>query len=49
MKKTLKGDFGEMELETRQRKGTFAPKIVAKGQARFTGFGDKIVRDIRAA
>src|SRR5450755_1417914 len=44
MKKTLKGDFGKMELETpRDRKGTFAPKIVAKGQTRFTGFDDKIV------
>src|ERR1039457_1345036 len=44
MKKTVKGDFGEMELETpRDRKGTFAPKIVAKGQTRFTGFDDKIV------
>jgi transposase-like protein len=27
-----------MEVETpRDRKGTFKPKIVAKGQARFTG------------
>jgi transposase-like protein len=43
-KKTLKGDFGEMELETpRDRKSTFAPKIVAKGQTRFTSFDDKIV------
>ena len=43
-KKTLKGDFGEMELETpRDRKGNFAPKIVAKGQTRFTGFDDKII------
>jgi putative transposase len=43
-KKTLKGDFGEVELETpRDRKGTFAPKIVAKGQTRFTGFDDKII------
>src|SRR5450432_369386 len=43
-KKTLKGDFGELELETpRDRKGNFAPKIVAKGQTRFTGFDDKIV------
>ncbi len=45
-KKTLKlkGDFGELELETpRDRKGTFAPKIVAKGQTRFTGFDDKII------
>ena len=43
-KKTLKGDFGELELETpRDRKGTFEPKIAAKGQTRFTGFDDKIV------
>jgi putative transposase len=42
--KTLKGNFGEMELETpRDRSGTFEPKIVAKGQTRFTGFDDKIV------
>ena len=43
-KKTLKGDFGEIELQTpRDRKSTFEPKIVAKGQTRFTGFDDKIV------
>ena len=42
--KTLKGNFGEIELETpRDRNGTFEPKIVAKGQTRFTGFDDKIV------
>src|SRR6516164_51799 len=42
--KTLKGDFGELELETpRDRKATFDPKIVAKGQTRWTGFDDKIV------
>jgi putative transposase len=42
--KTLKGDFGEVPLETpRDRNGTFEPKIVAKGQTRFTGFDDKIV------
>ena len=42
--KTLKGDFGEIELETpRDRNGSFEPKIVAKGQTRFTGFDDKIV------
>ena len=42
--KTLKGNFGELELETpRDRNGTFEPKIVAKGQTRFTGFDDKIV------
>jgi putative transposase len=43
-RKTLKGDFGEIELETpRDRKATFEPKIVAKGQTRFTGFDDKIL------
>jgi putative transposase len=42
--KALKGDFGEMPLETpRDRNGTFEPRIVAKGQTRFTGFDDKIV------
>src|SRR5271170_1533889 len=42
--KALKGDFGEMPLETpRDRKGTFEPRIVAKGQTRFTGFDDKII------
>lgn len=42
--KKLKGDFGELELETpRDRNGTFEPKIVAKGQTRFTGFDDKIL------
>src|SRR5213082_1177092 len=38
--KALKGDFGETP---RDRNGTFEPKIVAKGQTRFTGFDDKIV------
>ena len=32
--KTLKGEFGELELETpRDRQATFEPKIVVKGQA----------------
>src|ERR1700680_4963752 len=43
-RKILKGDFGELELETpRDRQASFEPKIVAKGQTRFTGFDDKIV------
>jgi len=43
-RKRLKGDFGEVELETpRDRNGSFEPKIVGKGQTRFTGFDDKIV------
>lgn len=43
-RKVLKGDFGELELETpRDRNASFEPKMVAKGQTRFTGFDDKIV------
>ena len=43
-KKKLKGDFGEIELETpRDRNASFEPKIVAKGQTRFKGFDDKIL------
>ena len=43
-RKKLKGEFGEIELETpRDRSGTFEPKIVAKHQTRFTGFDDKIL------
>ena len=43
-RKTLKGDFGEVELETpRDRNGEFAPQIVQKNQTRWTGFDDKIL------
>lgn len=43
-KKTLKGDFGQMEVETpRDRNGSFEPKIVPKGQTRFKGFDEKIL------
>jgi len=43
-RKKLKGDFGEIELEApRDREGSFEPKIVAKGQTRFTGFDEKIL------
>ena len=42
--KTLKGDFGEMEIETpRDRNGTFEPIMIGKGQRRFEGFDDKII------
>jgi putative transposase len=43
-RKKLKGDFGEIDLETpRDRNGSFEPKIIAKRQTRFTGFDDKIL------
>ena len=43
-RKTLKGEFGEIELETpRDRQASFEPKIVAKGQTRFVGFDEKIL------
>jgi putative transposase len=43
-RKTLTGDFGEIELETpRDRNGEFAPKIIGKNQTRWTGFDDKIL------
>ena len=42
--KTLKGDFGEMVIETpRDRNGSFEPQIVRKHQTRFEGFDDKIL------
>lgn len=42
--KKLKGNIGEVELETpRDRNGTFEPKIVPKGQTRFTGFDARIL------
>ena len=42
--KTVKGEFGEITLETpRDRNGTFEPRIVSKGQTRFVGFDDKII------
>src|ERR1700761_8996013 len=41
-RKTLKGDFGEVELETpRDRNGEFEPQIIQKNQTRWTGFDDK--------
>ena len=43
-RKTLKGDFGELELETpRDRNGEFEPRIVKKNQTRWAGFDDKIL------
>jgi putative transposase len=42
--KTLKGDFGEMEVRVpRDRNGTFEPKIIGKHQTRFTGFDEMIL------
>lgn len=43
-RKTLKGEFGELELETpRDRNGEFEPMIIGKNQTRFTGFDEKIL------
>jgi len=42
--KTLKGEFGNMDLATpRDRNGSFEPQIVAKGQRRFEGFDHAII------
>jgi len=43
-RKTLKGDHGEVEIETpRDRKGHFDPQFVKKGQTRLTHFDDQIL------
>jgi putative transposase len=42
--KKLKGDFGEIELETpRDRNGEFEPRLIKKHQTRFSGFDDKVL------
>lgn len=42
--KTMKGEFGNLELETpRDRNGSFEPQIVAKGQRRFEGYDKAII------
>jgi len=42
--KTLKGDFGELVIETpRDRNGSFEPQMVKKHQTRWDGFDDRIV------
>jgi putative transposase len=43
-KKRIKGDFGEIDIAVpRDRKSTFTPVIVPKGETRFKGFDDKII------
>lgn len=43
-RKKLKGDFGEVEIETpRDRNGEFEPRMVKKNQTRWAGFDDKIL------
>lgn len=43
-KKTVKGDFGELPIETpRDRNSTFEPQIVPKGETRFEGFNEQII------
>jgi len=42
--KTLKGDHGEIELQTpRDRQSNFEPQLVKKGQTRITGMDDQIL------
>lgn len=42
--KTIKGDFGEVEIETpRDRNTSFEPQIIKKNQTHFKGFDDKII------
>jgi putative transposase len=42
--KTLKGDFGEVEITTpRDRNGDFEPQIIRKGQTRITEFDEQIL------
>ena len=43
-KKTIKGDFGEIEIGVpRDRNGEFEPQLIKKRQTRFKGFDDKII------
>ena len=43
-KKTIKGEFGEAEIGIpRDRNGSFDPRLIEKGQTRFTGFDGKIL------
>jgi putative transposase len=43
-RKTLKGDFGEIEIVTpRDREATFEPRIIGKGQTRMAGLDSKIL------
>jgi putative transposase len=43
-KKTVKGDFGEIEIQTpRDREATFEPRIIQKGQTRMAGLDTKIL------
>ena len=43
-RKTLKGEFGQLPLEVpRDGDSSFDPKIVPKGQTRFSGFDDKML------
>jgi putative transposase len=43
-RKKVQGDFGEIEIETpRDRNASFEPRILPKGETRFSGFDDKIL------
>ena len=43
-KKTIPGDWGEIDMAVpRDRRASVEPRIVPKGQTRFTGFDDKLL------
>ncbi len=43
-KKNIKGEFGTLDVAVpRDRKSSFEPIILPKGESRFTGFDDKII------
>jgi putative transposase len=43
-KKTLKGDFGEMDIYVpRDREGSFEPQLIPKYKTRFTNFDEQII------
>ena len=42
--KALVGEGGKVEIAIpRDRQSTFEPRLIAQGQKRFEGFGDKII------
>jgi putative transposase len=49
-KKTMKGDFGELEITTpRDREATFEPRLIGKGQTRMAAWMARSSRCTHAA